>query len=798
MLRHGETTRTPPPSSPREDAFVLAIETHCATLQRQLVAEYKGQRGRLSIRKLEEASRSLLDSKESLVRDDALSEESAVIVTPAHGEEDNHVVSPEGEEIDKIDKHVKSDKIDKHVKSERRPQLIFNIETEQPGSLELCSVCSGDGPGDGCTQDDEGDRPTTPVPEPLHFNLATVWHHHRVSRFTRRGALDFTHGHAFSRLKRGMSTVRVSKRGGVVKALEEDDEDPYSEFVMQVFRFMMKYIMVEPYSYAHLFWEISSFVMLTYDIITRPLFVFSPPETSFSIFMDWVIRLFWTSDIFVNLLTGYVDRMGSVVTFPPRVAWNYAVTQLHLDVLVVVMDWGEDLLDSFLPADDTQSRITLLKSWRLVRVARLLRFVKAKKILERFHEYVYTEGVIVIAGICKMLALMLLLLHFIACSWYGIGELSHSQGQPTWITPVKEGTVSDRYLRAFHFAIAIFSGEHIDIPQNAFERAFTVCVLYIAFVCQIWFVGSITTRMTHLEITATRLSSMFFALDRFLSLTGVSRELSVKVHRNARYALLEQEKNTQEEHIELLQVIAPPLLVELHYEIRCPLLQAHPFFKCYNEISPSSLRKVCHQAITFINMSSGEVFFHEEEIATEPRMYFPYQGEFEYRKGSNPYSSDQKILPRTWLAEPCLWTEDWVHFGTLIAASEHCVMMALDAVKFQDIMSTFGSPHVRGYAEDFVCELNTMDRASFTDVGEITPWLARLIQRSFSDEWYQVKNTFTSKAELFIRRSSREARVCRCGNHLLHDSEFCRKCGRQWGVSEENNSSMGLSKLCPS
>merc|ERR1712176_322185 len=116
--------------------------------------------------------------------------------------------------------------------------------------------------------------------------------------------------------------------------------------------------------------------------------------------------------------------------------------------------------------------------------------------------------------------------------------------------------------------------------------------------------------------------------------------MGMKVQRNAKHALVEQERNSEEANIELLQIISDPLMMELHYEIYMPVLAVHPWFRCYNEVNPACLRKVCHTAVSLLSVSKGDIIFHDLETPNNPQMLFVIKGQLEYLQGSDSLDMD--------------------------------------------------------------------------------------------------------------------------------------------------------------
>lgn len=262
-------------------------------------------------------------------------------------------------------------------------------------------------------------------------------------------------------------------------------------------------------------------------------------------------------------------------------------------------------------------------------------------------------------------------------------------------------------------------------------------VLYLSFVGQIWLVGNITTAMTHLEIVTTRKSCLIYTLDRFMSNNGISRELSLKVHRNAKHALVEEEQNTHESNVQLLQLISMPLLMELHFEIRFPFLGIHPFFRCYALVNPAGMRKICHAAISLLSLSKGDAIFHEAEKPDKPRVLFVMEGKLEY-----VCNLRRKVVSTThWLSEAVLWTCDWVYFGSLRALG-NVQLLVLDAQVLQELAITFLTSHMRRYAEFFVEDLNLNSKEELSDVGEYNANLGSIMTDVFLDEWPLVRSAF--------------------------------------------------------
>jgi len=256
------------------------------------------------------------------------------------------------------------------------------------------------------------------------------------------------------------------------------------------------------------------------------------------------------------------------------------------------------------------------------------------------------------------------------------------------------------------------------------EFTYVSFCLCLTFILQIWFVSFINQAMIDSSIMSNQRRSEFLALDGYMMRRNVSQEVAQKVVRAAHHAWEEQAQNVPEDSINLLKLISEPLLMELHFDMYKSALQVHPFFKNYIDLNPIAMQRVCHTAITVLPMSTGDILFTEWEVPQTRRMFFIQSGQLEYTTIKNSHI----VSNSEWISEPCLWTADWVHVGTLQALT-NCRLLELDAVKFEAIVSSFSSDHVQMYAHGFLELVNKHE--FWTDLGQHTPELHKLVTRLF-------------------------------------------------------------------
>merc|ERR1740130_1183783 len=102
--------------------------------------------------------------------------------------------------------------------------------------------------------------------------------------------------------------------------------------------------------------------------------------------------------------------------------------------------------------------------------------------------------------------------------------------------------------------------------------------------------------MTQWYIIGSQQAQQLTLLRRYLSQNGISKKLALRVQRNAKFSMKEEQKHMPESGVALMKHVSEPLHVELHFEMYNPMLQVHPFFARYVEECPHVVRKVCHTA----------------------------------------------------------------------------------------------------------------------------------------------------------------------------------------------------------
>jgi hypothetical protein len=487
--------------------------------------------------------------------------------------------------------------------------------------------------------------------------------------------------------------------------------------------------MVSPSSKKTIAREAFGSLLLVHDFIMVPFHVFGPLHNVWEASMAWIGRLFWTCDVPASFFAGYFKVQGSPEMRPGVVARRYARTWLAFDVLCLALDWTNCLAGGHL---FVAHGLHLGHLGRFLRVARIARAVQSAKLWT--DRLVRSEEVRLMGSILWSVVLMLGMAHFVACAWYANTAVG---AEATWLheNGLRDATVMDHYAFALHWSLAQYPGEMILAPEGPRERLFALVVVFLFFVAAAMFVSRITTSMTRLHILSSHQSKQFAELHRFLIDHRISRELAMRVHRNAEHALAVKKRNAPDSSIELFQMVSLDLQVDVHYEVHSPVLLQHPFFRNFMEVNPAAVRMICHTGASHFMQSPGDIVFSNGETPVQPRMLFVVEGSLYYTR----QRQRKDVKEGQWLCEAVLWTR-WTHCGTLMARSD-CRMLAITAHAFHKACEKFPSLHPGEYADQFVHHLNE-DLDDLTDMRLSDSQMESMLEAAFP-EWQEL----TSQAD---------------------------------------------------
>eukprot|EP00929_Paragymnodinium_shiwhaense_P120671 TRINITY_DN92675_c0_g1_i1.p1 TRINITY_DN92675_c0_g1~~TRINITY_DN92675_c0_g1_i1.p1 ORF type:complete len:995 (+),score=188.88 TRINITY_DN92675_c0_g1_i1:128-3112(+) len=473
-------------------------------------------------------------------------------------------------------------------------------------------------------------------------------------------------------------------------------------------------------------WDIFSFALLAWDVVMIPMGAFSPPRTIAIEIMDWAALIFWSLDVIASCTTGFPEE-GSVNMKPHDIICHYLRTGFLLDVVTLLPDWSFTLMD-MLRSDgdsgaDAGSGGKMLRAFRMMRILRLLRLSKFGRITARIRDQIDSEYTFIIVNVLKLMFMLLILNHFIASTWYALGNV-YSVGDPSWIdlAQIRDRSLGYRYATSIHWSMTQFTPGSMDVqPTNILERIYNVTVLFLGLVIFSSFTASITASMTQLRNLNDASWKDLWLLRRYLKQRKVPSELSFRILRYIEFACAQRKDLIQEGSVAGLALLSDRLRTELSFYSSYLCIQAHPLFEYMRAVVPDLLHALSMHGFSKIRLAAQDLLFAEFQTATA--MYVVESGQLEYIKTRDLDEDDllnQGSLfldSGDWASEMALWTK-WTYRGELRAMSE-CELIAIDAEGFAKMAldDVRAWDIIVSYAMQYMDWINTVPSKEVVDIG---------------------------------------------------------------------------------
>lgn len=502
---------------------------------------------------------------------------------------------------------------------------------------------------------------------------------------------------------------------------EPHDVKPAGAVKRQGYNYRVQRWIANPASPKRLVWDLVGALLILYDLIVLPLQVcFQLEDTLLTTLGDWLTLLYWTVNMPMSCMVGY-SSSGEVVMAPFPILKNYLRAWFWLDLAVVVPDWIFSIasLATQTSRDQNSETVKLFRILRLTRIVRLLRLLKLRKIFKNFDDLLNTECTSILSNVAKMILLMLAINHFVACFWFLVAD--SQEDSPTWL---KEQRFVDQswqywYMTALHWSLTQFTPASIDVhPQNIAERTFTVFIVVFGLVGFSYNVGSITGSLSQLRQLAQTESKQFWDLRRFLRQNKVPVRLSLRIQRYLEHAWQSQNKTREIKSIAILGLLSEHLLSELQYELNRIHFIVHPLFKRLCDDCSETMQRLSKTAVSIKHLARDDFLFLPAEKATH--MSLVVDGRLDYSRYisvTQETKGECVEYNEDWIAEPILWTQQWVHLGTLTAVKES-VLLLVEPDEFRQKLSV--NPHAfwlgRRYAEKFLMWLNEQRPEDLSDI----------------------------------------------------------------------------------
>jgi len=522
---------------------------------------------------------------------------------------------------------------------------------------------------------------------------------------------------------------------------------------------------INPYSKANLLRQCLCWALLMVDIFEIPFNAsfLTSWDSSTREAVEVALMTFWFADMCLTFLTG-VFRHGQLHMDFATIASTYFRTWFALDaVLLILRVWL--IIDVAIGSLSRYARSWL---W-MFQLLRSLHFKDWWCIVNDF--LLGFHGGVMLQGIVKLLVIVAVVIHLLACAWHALGD--NSTG---WVDHhfLQGGhvPVRTRYVYSLNWAASQLHGSAEIGPSTTREAAFATAALFLGYAGFAMGVGQVTQLMLCVRDLHKELQQgqcRYFLLSK-----RVSGELLARVDHSFRQLANRSAMQNPGQAWRLLDELPRSLLSELSKEVKVPVLVLHNFFEslCHSVSGSRAVQHLCAEAASTLVFHPGEAVF----TAASPcsHMFVIESGRLNYTKVSlfnrsaaaAAQSAVRSRLARASafevmechcstgmaLSEPVLWTR-W-HFLGDLKAYRTSTLLAIDTVAFAAVMGQTGglvAEHTAHYAKAFVRGLNELAHSSLSDLTTVHLDAAELMSTSrpalpFQDEHFIFLSHFKQEA----------------------------------------------------
>eukprot|EP00439_Symbiodinium_sp_Y106_P038439 s1443_g4.t1 len=503
----------------------------------------------------------------------------------------------------------------------------------------------------------------------------------------RQSALALQSASGLSHLRLNSHMMELSnKTNGVVEALGKDriksNLTQRNQKTTRRFSGMMyateltnrcKLPVAKPSDRIRVAWDIMSICLIVMDVFLLPAAIAWELEEQTNVSFGKLIvqifsaiaMVFWPLDIVLNFNTAFYA--GSVLeTRRSAIARRYLRSWLPFDATVVMLDFALALSTA---SEDMGGVLQPFRSARFLRVfrsLRILRLLKAGKInvvLENMLISMGRQWLILAFTVGRMLLTIVMVLHILACTWWGLGKAVSSPGPPamnSWIDIADIWHLSGQaqYIHAMQWILLPPAPAPL-ATDSAYERLATIMTVVVTVLVIGTSLSVLTGTLQEIRQVNNERSRKRRELRIFLQTKHAPTELVLKVMSYADYKMARHSPIAFDETL-----ISQKLEAELATFQHGDYLREHPIFWLLDTLFPLVFNDLCSTLEKQL-FCEGEAVFRHGTLAE--MMYISSHGDF--RICTDAQATKKFSGPHYYFAEVALYVEASMHDCTLLAES---------------------------------------------------------------------------------------------------------------------------------
>jgi hypothetical protein len=471
-------------------------------------------------------------------------------------------------------------------------------------------------------------------------------------------------------------------------------------------------LIISPTGSVRFGWEMFGMFLLAFDCVAIPVTIFVPSDNIYLTIASWATLLYWTCDVLVQFLTGYIHKGVSIMD-QKRIVRHYLRGYFIFDMAILVPDW----IFTLLTVGSTTSTTRLSRIIRIGRMLRLIRAAKMRKLLQRATDHIDTEEYFLMFSIFRVLTFVIIINHLAAGVFYFIGDIYNEEsahGDHNWIDAynIESRLVIYQYVTAYRWSLSNFGLSSSSVqPQNTLEAIFAVVLLVLGMLTFTLFGSMVTTFMVQLSQRGD-MHKQLWLLRRFFRQHHVPYGMSYRILRYLEYKIESVENKVSENSIDVLRLLSGHLMREFRYEVSYSYVRGHPMFEVAERRDQQAWYQLADKCYGEADVSASECLFHPK--AEISQLYFVASGSMIYTQLDGEHTPCEL---GDWLGEHALWVDDWTSRGKLTSMS-HSRVVTVSIGDFITEVRHNGDawPLVVAYGTAFVTWLLELDTSQLTDL----------------------------------------------------------------------------------
>jgi len=289
----------------------------------------------------------------------------------------------------------------------------------------------------------------------------------------------------------------------------------------------------------------------------------------YSFFIDMLFIL----DLFLNLITTFVDTKGQHVTYcwgKGGIAENYFWSGWFVIDFVACIP-----LDLFVAGGITQE--SNVDTSGLFKVLKMTRLVRIGKLFKRIDDMLQASAF----RLLRLMSVVLILIHWTACAWMVISytHIEESEIQTTW----------EQYSTCFFQAAAMLFGQGLfTVPTTIKQELFASVMTLVGAALQATAFGSVAVLLATFDEEEAQYNKRMVDIGRRMRQLDITPKLQNKVLSYFEYLWLTT-KTTSTDADAFIEQLSGPLRSEVKLNLFGDLVQQIPFLKKVSPITIEAL-----------------------------------------------------------------------------------------------------------------------------------------------------------------------------------------------------------------